>query len=282
MRTVLLAPLLLWYLLYTFAPFLPDALRPAINVHLAQVDQVMFTVLPHKMMTFLHSPTLDVVAAIPYTLHIFWPIGFSTWCYWKNRDIFLPYLNVFGLVSFLAVLTELVYPCAPPWYLEKYGYTPATYDIPGDPGGLTRLDDYWQTNFYKSTFGKNPLVFGAFPSLHVAWPTIFSLFLLFGGITPSKTKKVLPCFYLLWVIFSVLYLHHHYLVDVLGGIVYALLAYVVVGPHRNINAVEQKYLRYLTFDNEEDLCTDGPQCADNGDDVVYRYHQIPPFECAFN
>jgi len=276
---VLLAPLLFWYLLYTFAPYLPDSLKPTINVHLAHVEQTMFNALPHKLMTALHSPALDIVAAIPYTIHIFWPIGFSTWCFRNKRETFLSYLNVFGLVSFVAVLTELVYPCAPPWYLEKYGYAPASYDLPGDPGGLTRLDEYWQTNFYKSTFGNNPVVFGAFPSLHVAWPTILNLFLLFGGVTSSRTKKLLHCGYLGLVVFSVLYLHHHYLVDVLGGMLYALVAYFVVGPHRNISTDNQRLQSFMRWflgvgtAINKDFEGDTKQCCmdeSDGADVLYR------------
>jgi len=232
----------MWYLMYTSAPLLPESLKPPINVHLSEYDRALFTVLPHQLISVVHSPVMDIVAAIPYTLHIFWPIGFSLWCFKKSPAQLLPYLNVFGVVSFLAVLTELVYPCAPPWYLEKYGFAPATYDLPGDPGGLLRIDTYWQTSFYASTFDKSPLVFGAFPSLHVAWPTILSLFVLFGGITQSNLKKILPCMYLAWTIFSVLYLHHHFVVDVLGGIAYSLIAFHFFGPHRELPDVDSKLL----------------------------------------
>jgi len=286
MRIILLAPLFLWYISYTAAPFLPDALKPTINVYLAHVDQAMFHVLPHQLTTFMHSPVLDVVAAIPYTLHIFWPIGFSLWCARHARDQLLPYLNVFGLASFLAVLTELAFPCAPPWYLEKYGFAPASYDLPGDPGGLVRVDEYWQINFYRSTFDKSPLVFGAFPSLHIGWPTILCLFLLFGKVTTSRTKKVLYCSYLLWVIFSVLYLHHHYLVDVVGGMAYAAFAYFLVGPHRKFNSRNVAFQRRITsfmlcvwqqFNLEVDFSSkkilDNPTCDDeepDGADVVFH------------
>ncbi len=42
----------------------------------------------------------------------------------------MAFVNCFGVASFTAVLTELFFPTAPPWYLETRGITPANYTIP--------------------------------------------------------------------------------------------------------------------------------------------------------
>lgn len=58
-----------------------------------------------------------------------WPLIFAGWALHKSTKLVLPFGNCFGLVSLMAVITELLFPCAPPWYYEKYGISPASYDL---------------------------------------------------------------------------------------------------------------------------------------------------------
>jgi len=176
-RKLLLLPLAAWYFLWHFSPWIPHDVRPSIHVDkLLEFETYLFSTLPHQAITYYHSEHLDVLMAIPYTLHVAWPIIFSLWALRKSTRLLLPFANCFGLLSFMAVVTELLFPCAPPWYFEKYGIAPATYDLPGDPGGLARVDKLFGIEFYNGTFSKSPLVFGAFPSLHVGWPVLLAFF----------------------------------------------------------------------------------------------------------
>jgi len=234
MRKTFAIFVVLWQVLYSAAPYIPVHMRPVIDVHsLVAWDKSMFLILPHQVFARLQNPFLDVFTAIPYTIHIFWPIGFLCWSFFKHRSLTLPYINCFGLLSLLAVVTELVFPTAPPWYFEKYGFEPAAYSLPGDPGGLARVDNMFDTNFYDDTFRKSPVVFGAFPSLHCAWPTLLTLFLVFH-VLPSWKYKWIPCVYIMWVAFAVVYLQHHYVADILGGMLLAWLVYELLGPHRKV------------------------------------------------
>ncbi|KAG0334578.1 Aureobasidin resistance protein Aur1 [Podila humilis] len=94
--------------------------------------------------------------------------------------------------------------------------------MPGDPGGLARVDDILGTNMYKTTFTASPLVFGAFPSLHsaCAWQIAFFLVFTFG---PRAIPFVMA--YVFWVWWATMYLSHHYVVDLVGGGVYAVIAF---------------------------------------------------------
>lgn len=68
---------------------------------------------------------------IDFIAHVFWPILFLVWCAKTSRwSSCLAFVNCFGILSFSAVLTELFYPAAPPWYYEKYGFAPADYSLP--------------------------------------------------------------------------------------------------------------------------------------------------------
>jgi len=234
MRKVFVLFIVFWQILWSLAPHIPRDIRPTIDVRsLSAWDRGMFIVLPHQVLSHIQSPALDIFTAIPYTIHIVWPFVFVIWCFFKRRELTLPYMNCFGLLSLLAVCVELVFPTAPPWYYEKYGYEPASYDLQGDPAGLARVDTMFNTTFYLDTFVKSPVVFGAFPSLHVAWPTLICLFLCMNVLFSWKTRWI-PIFYVAWVSFAVVYLQHHYVADVLGGMLLAWSVYEVLGPHRRL------------------------------------------------
>ncbi|KAG0366582.1 Aureobasidin resistance protein Aur1 [Gamsiella multidivaricata] len=96
------------------------------------------------------------------------------------------------------------------------------YSMPGDPGGLTRVDDILGTNMYRSTFTASPLVFGAFPSLHsgCAWQLAFFTVFVFG---PRSIPLAL--FYVFWIWWAAMYLGHHYVIDLVGGGIYAVVAF---------------------------------------------------------
>lgn len=108
-------------------------------------------------------------------------------------------------------------------YESRYGgLEPATYTMPGDPGGLARVDDILGTNMYKSTFTASPMVFGAFPSLHsaCAWQLAFFLVFIFG---PRSIPFAVG--YVFWIWWATMYLGHHYVVDLVGGAGYAVVAF---------------------------------------------------------
>jgi len=240
-RKLLVFLIILWQVLWNLAPLFPLDIRPTIDVHsLVAWDKGMFVVLPHEALKHIQNPVLDVFCAIPYTIHVFWPIGFLIYCIWKRRDLCLAYANCFGLLSFFAVVTELVFPTAPPWYYDKYGFAPASYDLKGDPGGLARVDAMFDTSFYLNTFLNSPLVFGAFPSLHCGWPSLLTLFLCFHVFTTWKLRWI-PIFYVCWVSFAVVYLQHHYMADVIGGWLGAWCSYELLGPHRSYGGILTKW-----------------------------------------
>jgi len=232
MRKIMCSFVVLWQILWNVAPYIPPDERPPIDVtSLNAWDKSMFIILPHQLLTHIQCPFLDVLSAIPYTIHVIWPPIFLVWTFFKCRKLTLPYINCFGFLCVFAVAIQLVFPTAPPWYYDKYGFAPASYHLPGDPAGLARVDSLFHTEFYLNTFIKSPVVFGAFPSLHVGWPTLMALFLCIH-VLPCWQLRLIPCTYVLWVSFAVVYLHHHYVADVLGGMFLAWLVYELLGPHR--------------------------------------------------
>jgi len=184
-------------------------------------------------------PFLMFLGAIAYTLHAGWPFVFLAYMiFFKKRQLILPYLNCFGAVCFLGLITQLIMPTAPPWYWNAYHDKAANYTMPGDPAGLARVDQRFNITFYKNMFDKSPVVFGSFPSLHVAWPSTTACFVFYETTLHVGIRVASVC-YVIYVALAVMYLEHHYLVDILGGMLYAFMVYKLIGPKKHINNPDQ-------------------------------------------
>jgi len=235
-RLLLQVPFVLWVILYVSAPYIPLSIRPPIDVRaLYEYEVALFHYLPSTELAKLQNVVFDVLGAIAYTLHAGWPFAFLAYLiFFKRRDLILPYWNCFGLVSFLGLLTELVMPTAPPWYFYKYGFAAGSYSLKGDPAGLARVDERFGITFYKNMFDNSPVVFGSFPSLHIGWPSTLALFVIYETALPIGIK-VFSGAYVAYVALAVIYLQHHYVVDVLGGMLYAFAVYKLLGPKRRVD-----------------------------------------------
>ncbi|KAJ6438971.1 aureobasidin resistance protein Aur1 [Purpureocillium lavendulum] len=82
------------------------------------------------------------------------------------------FVQSFGWMSMLAVTIQLVFPWTPLWYEIDHGLVPATYDMPGSPAGLARIDAILGMDLYKANFTTGPLPFSAFPSLHAGYAVL--------------------------------------------------------------------------------------------------------------
>jgi membrane-associated phospholipid phosphatase len=78
-----------------------------------------------------------------------------------------------------------------------------------------------------------PNKFAAFPSLHSALPWLIALFALKIGKGKALPILIFP----LGVWFSAVYLGEHYIVDVIGGVAYATVAFILA----------EKLIPYIQF-----------------------------------
>ena len=160
----------------------------------------------------LRTPFLDYLGAIFYSLHFFAPTVFA-FLLWKYApENYRKYVLALGIGTYSALITFLAYPVAPPWYGVQ-----ATRI-------LTQLDQNLGVPFYRGIFDfveSNP--FAAFPSLHAMYPTLILLYAL-----KIKKAKALPVLlFPIGVWLSTIYLGEHYVIDVIGGIAYAICAFLL-------------------------------------------------------
>jgi hypothetical protein len=162
-----------------------------------------------------HSNTiLDVVTGLFYLCWIPVPLGFATYLFYKNRTDFFYFSLTFLVINFLGYIIYYIYPAAPPWYIQQYGYD-FIAGTPGNTAGLSRFDAFFGVGVFKGLYQQSSNVFAAMPSLHSAYPII----VLYYGI---KNKLGRANFFFATVMmgiwFSAVYTSHHYILDVFAGI----------------------------------------------------------------
>ena len=125
----------------------------------------------------------------------------------------------FFVVNVLGFATWFLYPAAPPWYVDVYGLDTILRDVPMNPARTVRFDALFGTSFFTGMYGAGSNPFGAIPSLHISYPVLSVVF----AMRLKRLRRFTVVFSSL-VGFAAVYLNHHYLIDVLLGIVYGLVA----------------------------------------------------------
>ena len=128
----------------------------------------------------------------------------------------------FLVVNVLGFATWFLYPAAPPWYVETYGLDTVLLDVPMNPARTLRFDALFGTSFFNGMYGAGSNPFGAIPSLHISYPILSVVFAM-----RLKKLRVFTIVFSSLVGFAAVYLNHHYLIDVLLGVIYGMIAAVI-------------------------------------------------------
>ncbi|MEM6964945.1 MAG: phosphatase PAP2 family protein, partial [Bacteroidota bacterium] len=167
---------------------------------------------------------LDIYTAIIYISWIPIPLTFSFYLFFsKQRQKMVHYLFGFLMVSQLGLVVQFIYPAAPPWYVDQYGFE-EHLSIPGNPGRLIEFDKYFGTSLFESMYGLNANVFAAIPSLHCAFPIIL---IFFSWKYQLRGWMILGIVLMLSTWFSAVYTYHHYIIDVILGVLTALMTVLI-------------------------------------------------------
>lgn len=157
------------------------------------------------------SASATALATPLYELHMAL-VAFTSVVVWLvRRDYFGKYVTAMALTSYSALATFIALPTAPPWFVGTatnliQGASSFTGSIIATLNALIESDK-----------------FAAFPSLHGAYAIVFCYFMLkldrrLGFVAIPVTMGTL---------FSTLYLGQHYMLDLIGGAIYALVPCLV-------------------------------------------------------
>lgn len=179
---------------------------------------------PNEFFLTHHYALLDVVTGLAYSLHMVVPIGFAFISWLRHPLESRRFIQAFLLVNFFAFITYIAFPVAPPWYVELYGFAPASWSLPSNAAGLSHFDELFGVTYFHDIYAKNAWVFGAIPSMHSAFPLLVILF-----ARRFMTKGLIPLYiYMFLIWFSAVYLCHHYIIDLASGVLYVLVAFFLI------------------------------------------------------
>ena len=221
-----------------FFPFIAtgaiyDSMRyfywPAIEGHVHiegpwQLERSLFGIdgrTPNDWFLAHHWPALDLACGFAYLVFVGEYLAVAFFLFFRGRqDVLRRLALAFLVVNVLGFATYFIYPVAPPWYVTQYGFGPARMDVHSTAAAASRFDQLLGTHFFDQIYGRGVDVYGAYPSLHVAYPLLV-VWAVFRTPELRCARGPAVAFFLLMCL-SAVYLQHHYVVDVLLGIVYAI------------------------------------------------------------
>lgn len=170
----------------------------------------------------------DVLAWFSYVIgHFCVPLFTAIWLYVFHAPGALKCFGfALGAQNIAGVLTHLVFPNAPPWFIHKFGDdAPADYDTLGYAAGLTRAKFSIGTHLVNDGFHKSPIVFGAVPSLHSAMAVLCFFFVCYYSRWVFAKVLLFAFVFCQW--WATIYLDHHWRIDLFIGLLYAIASYTI-------------------------------------------------------
>jgi len=163
----------------------------------------------------------DVFLSTLYGAHFAFPIVVA-WVFWlRDREAFLHFAATLMLMALAGFVIYALLPVAPPRFSGRYGIEDlGVHDVMSET--LRAIDATRLASWTYAHLSPNPVA--AFPSLHAAFPVLAFLFM--RRHHPRFAIGVAVYALLMW--FAIVYLGHHYVVDIVGGVALAAGTYWVV------------------------------------------------------
>ncbi len=246
-------PVLLTGIVYDSQRYFSDYLRGRVRVREPYLfDKFLFGIptsggvlTPNEWFQLHTHPILDALTGLAYLTFVVIFIATAAYFYFRLAKVGTQQCTPaeiqqersgmmwsFFWLNFLGYSTYYWYPAAPPWYVALHGLGPADLTALPNVAGCARFDELIGFPVFGQMYARSADVFGAIPSLHIAYPllTVWYAF-RFGALRWfSVGHFLLMCF-------AAVYLNHHYILDIIWGAVYALVVpYVLVTMRRGFMA----------------------------------------------
>lgn len=152
-----------------------------------------------------------------YAIHFVMPVALAVLIWKLKPKMYWEFVIAIVGLSFMAFITYIIFPAAPPWMASDLGYIEPIHRISSDIWHAMGFQDF--SKLYSQL---SPNLVAAVPSLHSAYPLLFVLYFwrLFGV---RKTWWLIVYPVSMWV--GVVYLGEHYVVDFILGAFYTIAAY---------------------------------------------------------
>lgn len=236
---------IIFWILFDSMKAFPNYLYNTVHIQsLYNIEKTLFgihfqnqVITPNEFWQQHTNTVLDIASGIFYLCWVPVPMIFAGYLFFTDRKQFMYFSLTFLLVNIIGFIIYYIYPAAPPWYVQHYGFQFIAH-TPGNTAGLQHFDDFFHAGIFNALYAKSSNVFAAMPSLHSAYPLIT----LYYGLKKKLGKtNVLFAIIMVGIWFSAIYSSHHYVLDVLAGIICAITGIFIfqkfIVPNRGFKAV---------------------------------------------
>ena len=207
-----LVPICIYVVLFISNPLIEKVLKFECKRNtIVQLDLWLFENNVYYLLSIIQNCFFDFLAAFPYLFHFILPFIYLIYMIQSKQSVetILRFIFSFGITNVIGVLIQIIFPTPPPWMLLMQTKIPEA--------NFYRVDMYIGFGLFKTIYAQSKIVCGAFPSLHVAWPSV----ILFNG--QHWIGRWFCIAHVCLISFGAVYSMHHYLIDIVFGM---LLAFV--------------------------------------------------------
>lgn len=179
------------------------------------------------------SLLLDVLFSIPYGTFVGVTILFAVFLYFRDYGGMVRFTGALLAMNLAAFVTYHLYPAAAPWYYHAHGCVVDLAARASEGPNLARVDACLGVPYFRGFYGRSHDVFGAVPSLHVAYPLLIALegWHPFGKLRSRMLGFALrlgSIVFIVWMGCAAVYLDHHWVIDVVVGIGYGVATFAAM------------------------------------------------------
>lgn len=227
---VALLPFIVFGISYDWMNLLPNyEVNPVDVKGLYDTEKSLFGILtatgtltPNEFFAIHTNKVMDFLAGVFYLCWVPLPIFYGLWVYFSGKSFdYLRFSLVFLLVNLIGFGVYYIHPAAPPWYVALHGFE-AVPGTPGEVAGLGAFDEMTGLSVFHGLYARNANVFAAMPSLHSAYTFVACIYAFI--IKSGRVWKTILTIVTLGIWFTAVYTSHHYVLDVIGGIVCSIVA----------------------------------------------------------
>ena len=240
---VALLPFVVFEVSYDWMRLCPNYLVNDIDVRgLYETEKSLFGIVLPEYFYAHHCTLADLLSGLFYLCWVPGPMAVGLWLYFTGRRRqYLHFAIAFLVVNWLGFAIYYIHPAAPPWYVIEHGFEPILGTL-GSAAGLVRFDELVGLPVFQSIYVNNSNIFAAVPSLHAAYMLVATIYAVRAQPHPQplprkEGRSLRCCGFAIrdhWLIalcivitlgiwFAAVYTCHHYVIDVLLGIVTAFL-----------------------------------------------------------
>lgn len=180
---------------------------------------IQHTLAPTTGVTALDWPT-----AITYNLHVQEPYIAGYFLWRLSRTVYFQFVAAALILLVLGFVTFILFPAVPPWMAAtRLGRLPYITNRFGPVIHANPLPFHGTPLFYLLRLRGDAVA--AFPSEHAAFPT---LELIAFARAAGRITVVFFGIWVAWVLFTIVYLGEHWVIDAIAGYLYAVCIFAFV------------------------------------------------------